>query len=81
MSGARKRPTQAKSVELPVLVNVKEVIEGAELLLFRQKVEKKRVVDERSKWWADAEPSAKKPRVGGGGERVHAIIDNQSCIG
>ena len=67
MSGARKRPTQAKSVELPVLVNVKEVTVGDELLVFRQKkVEKRRVTDERSKGWADAEPSAKKPRVGGG---------------
>ena len=72
MSGARKKPSQAKSVELPVLVNVKEVIAGDELLVFRQKVEKKRGTDERSKGWADAEepsakePSAKKPRVGGG---------------
>ena len=69
MSGARKRPAQAKSVELPVLVNVKDVIAGDELLMFRQKAEKKRVADERSKGWADAEPSApsaKKPRVGGG---------------
>ena len=67
MSGARKRPAQAKSVELPVLVNVKDVIEGDELLVFRQKkVEKRRINDERSKGWADAEPSAKKPRVGGG---------------
>ena len=67
MSGARKRPAQAKSVELPVLVNVKDVIEGDELLVFRQKkVEKKRVTDERSMGWADAAPSAKKPRVGGG---------------
>ena len=65
--GARKRPAQAKSVELPVLVNVKDVIEGDELLVFRQKkVEKRRVTDERSMGWAGAEPSAKKPRVGGG---------------
>ena len=49
------------------MVNVKDVSEGDELLVFRQKkVEKKRVTDERSKGWADAEPSAKKPRVGGG---------------
>ena len=68
MSGTRKRPAQAKSVELPILFNVKDVIEGDELLVFRQKkvMEKKRVTDERSMGWADAEPSAKKPRVGGG---------------
>ena len=32
ISGARKRPAQAKSVELPVLVNVKEVIVGLSLI-------------------------------------------------
>ena len=66
MSGAMEKPSQAKSVELPVLVNVKEVIVGDELLVFRpKKVEKRRVTDERSMGWADAGPSAKKPRVGG----------------
>jgi len=66
MTGATKRQMAIKSVELPVLVNCKDVTVGDELLVFRPKAEKKRAADEPARMWADSAPSTPKAQRRGG---------------
>ena len=66
MTGATKRQMAIKSVELPVLVNYKDVTVGDELLVFRPKAEKKRAADEPARMWADSAPSTPKAQRRGG---------------